>query len=742
MNNYYQIYINDVLALVQTLVIKSEDTVQAQNDYVNLLAQQGTVPAVDTLDPTTWRYYMNLAGQYHPADTLMQVVSLDTLETIDFTVANLQVHRATFAAYQFGTRQYEELVTLFPQQETLIKGILHPVDINVAIAAADWTILYYDPDLVEVNEYSLIRKLQAFLQDSVQTWVNRKYNLKHEYYPMLYHGMFYLMLVPEVLNLRLEACLTNEAHSYHVRMYLASHLGLDTYLDALTTRQALWLYRNINYILRNTGQQQMFDTLLNELLTDRSIPLNQISMRHDVSGQPTDLDPAIVFDRILLNPGTSSSDHASLGLDELLTLQQPSARSNADVQGDVEPVMATELQYSLSNQLQTKSLESAMVDYTNSNVYNLPDILLNHWLYLSGLGVYETFIFPVSPKSGAPIPMNAKDAWVVMLYCMAQTYGIDLSTVAIPQLPAYRVQAVPLAKVTDMQRVIPNPYRTQSLPILQQMLAMNPAITLLTSTEAFVNLCVSITTAAQQQRNLVAQTNDMYHHAYLFAAVDQIYADVMVSIADPGEIFSVWFKDRNIDLTGFSSDEYAELALAISNQATGQDGVVTLALKDLQNAMIGIFSVLSSYSIQFIPRINQSTLRKLDTMQLRIGDDTVASIDFAHLSDENVVILSDQVQASDAGFMDVAQVASTDLGVQTTYDLFQDVDIGILPGHTGVAIQQQFGLDVWVKATTTDQHGNDIPMGGIDLWYTLTPAQQSSLAEVMSDELFYWQPPA
>lgn len=744
-NNYYQLYVNDVIKLAQTLVIKSVDTADAQNQYITEQIAMGLMPstyAVDASNPTTWRYYMNLAGLYHPADTQMTVVSLDTLETIVFNQANLLVHQATKAAYQFGTRQYEELVSLYPTQETLIKGILHPIDIATAVDADDWEILYWDTTLVEDNEYSLILNLQSFIDGMLKRWVNKKYNLAHEYYPIYYHGMMYLMLIPEILNLRLTACGTNEAHSYHVRSFFASRLGLDQYLDSMTLSQSLFFYRNLDYLIHHTGMQSTFDTLMENLLTVRNIPLNAITMHHDTSAMPTDVDPTIVFDRVPLNTTANTADADTLSLDELLDMEAPLARSNAAMQQDMEPTILIDMQYSRTSTLQTKTLESSMIDYTNSNPYNLPDILLNHWLYLSGLGLYQPYVFPISPKTGVSVPVTTRDAFTLMYYCLAQTYGIDLTESAIPLFKAQRVQVQPKATVAQMLAVVPEPYRTEWASDAQTVLNFNPAITTMASTQAFYTLGTQITQAAQMQRNVIAQIEDMDRHAYWFNAISQIYADVLVNLADSqGQTFDAWFKARNLDFSDYTTDEYAGLAAAILSTATGQDLHATESLKDLQKAMINMFQTLSSYSIQFVAKINQSTLVDLDTAEIRLGYASVAAADNGYLDNEGPDILEALFGTVFTDVVDLGEVFAENVSMGSSFDFGARTGVDILPDSNGVIIETYIEAGTDAVLLGTDVHGNDIPMNGIDRWFTLTPAQQSSLAEVMSNENFFWLGP-
>lgn len=159
-SNYYQLYINQTLQLAETIVIKSATTAETLNQQI--YGDSGGLALIST-DPTTWKYYLNLAGQYHPVDQVMTVISMDTQGEIIFNRENLLIHLATARAYAYGTRAYIDLVGRYPNQEQLILGILYPTDMATAIAADDGAILSYPADYVESNEHSLIPKLQQWI---------------------------------------------------------------------------------------------------------------------------------------------------------------------------------------------------------------------------------------------------------------------------------------------------------------------------------------------------------------------------------------------------------------------------------------------------------------------------------------------------------------------------------------------------------------------------------------------------
>ena len=137
MSALYQIYHESVVKLAATLVFKDEATCDYINDRMSAIGYR-----VDSTDPYTWKYYLNLAGRYHTSDRMMYVTSMDTQEQIEFTVENLNIHRATWREYQYGSRHYKELLSRYPEQKMLILGILNPVNIEQAIQAPNHSILY------------------------------------------------------------------------------------------------------------------------------------------------------------------------------------------------------------------------------------------------------------------------------------------------------------------------------------------------------------------------------------------------------------------------------------------------------------------------------------------------------------------------------------------------------------------------------------------------------------------------
>jgi hypothetical protein len=614
-SNNYQIYINQTLQLVETIVIKSSSTARTLNEWVaGAMASGGYFASIDP-DPTTWKYYLNLAGEYHSIDEVMTVVSMDTLEEIVFNKANMVIHRATARAYQYGTKQYTDLVARFPTQEQLILGILYPTDIDKAVNAKDGEILSYPPGLVEENEYSLISNLQKWIYHYKQRWHVPGFEYTDELYGATMLGIMYLLLVQAVLTFRLSVCNTNEAHSFHIREYLAGHGFLDKYFDSMTKKQALYFYRNIAYIERHAGKNVTLDTLIEHIMTERQIPLGEYSMKHDVSEQTETLYPEVIFRKRQLNLGIILPDDNRVTVPEMLEKEKSLAIGNTTDVEDVSVNIKELMENSPSNVVATKVLESSMIDETNSSPWILSEVLFNHWLLLSSQGIYTAYVNINNPKTGERIPLTAKEAFVFALYVFAKTVGETLVTV--PLAYASRVQRIPAASVDDIYSIVDHKLIGRETAVAA--LAEQPKIRSLISIDAFYNLGSEINDAMQMQRRLIANQEHHEGRAMVQQMITRIYSDQIIELEPAGTAYDTWLSSRNIEVSSFSRAEFVLLYNDIVSQATGASLHPMQSMAFLQKNMVNMLTQLSSYGIQVIAEINDSTIRKTDWPGARLG---------------------------------------------------------------------------------------------------------------------------
>lgn len=605
----YDIYLDDTFRLTRSLVIKSEAAADAINTG---LQEQGV--AVDTLDPASWKYYLNLNGQYHATDTMMYVSSLDTLQTIAFTRQNLQVHTATARAYRSFDSYFDRLVSQYPAQESLVRGILNPVEIDRAQAAADGDILYYRRDLVGVQETQLIPALQTWLTNFMFRWNVGGFTLTDDLYAAAQWAVMIQQIPMVLMNLRLEACHTPYVHEFHMREYLTSHGRLDRYFDYLTLAQKLWLYRNVRYIERNIGQQDTFRWLTANILTARGLPLGEWDAVHNIAQMPEALYPGVEFRRTDI--ALSNYGDAIIDVVQMLNKEVGAARSNALVQNDFEDSIQTAVETAPVSFMKTKVLESATVDRTDSQPYRKSDMLLNLWLDLARRNVYKATLVVTNPKSGAPLSLGVLDAFVAWLYCFNAGYGMVLPTV--PKVYAHNVPRPVLPSFAQIRaRVAVKDVPDASIYALLQAQASIPL--------EINDTALFYTTAMGVYEGLMAQwfgwaTRELaLERVGTEIAAMQLYHTPSIDLAG-GMTYADWFEARELDIGTYNEVEHRALAHVLLQAATGLDSGNVVTLKMIQEAMLNIMRQFSSYGVQYIGTMNDLPILTESDCGVRVVD--------------------------------------------------------------------------------------------------------------------------
>jgi hypothetical protein len=738
MDNRYSLYIDKVVELAETIVIKS---VAAANSINQRLVEEHGPIVLDSYTPTSWKYYMNLAGEYHPTNQIMTVVSMDTQEIIVFSKENLEVHRATARGYVYGTRQYAELVAMYPDQEKLILGILYPVDKAAAISAPDGAILGYPAALVEQNEYNFIARLQEWINGFIARWVVRGFTITDPLYNATWMAILYVNLIPAILTIRLAACKTNEAHSFHVKKYLVSH-GLDeNHVDYLTLAQSLWLYRNIEYLLNNVGKQENFDRLVKNLMTKRNLPIADYTMRHNVTTMPDQVYPELMFRKKTLNYEDASLVPTVLTLEQLLDKQDQFARSNKVMKTNVLPVIQEAMENSSSNVLMTKFLESTVVDYGDGTPYTMFDVLIGHWPYLASRDLYGAFISVTNPRNDEKFTLSVKDAFALTCYAFAKAHGFTPEVV--PEPLAQRVQRLPTPSIDDLLSVVDTTMVTRAEAML--MLSEQPQLKRMISTEAYYNLCQEIYAAEQLQRGMMALQEHPVKRAMMQNMAARIYGDAKCVLVPSNTRYDTWLAQRNIDLSSFSEADFNSMYQAIIQDATGLSLHAKVPIKVIQRAMVGLFRGLSSYSIQINAEVNSSDLIVMDTPAIRFGLDTAKMFDHQELQDAEAVIKDATTLQKHVVLYEINLPANKE--VLSVRNHMGPVPVGptmhLEIADNGVGTHMVYEIPTARLRFAEDLPGNDaglVPVPGLNAWLALPLEQRLDVADMYDTGLPPVQP--
>lgn len=616
-NVYFNIYRDDIIKLVRSVIIKFSETATQIND--RLYEFDGI--EVDAARPETWKYYMHLAGDYHSTDQMMYVKSADTLEVIEFTKANLALHRATAREYYPGSTLYKSLVRQYPTQADLITGILYPIDIQVAIDAPDGQIIYHDPAYVEDQEDTFIYDLQDWVNAFYIRWYNTQFNLIDDLYHAAFLGNLYSRMVPAIMALRLGKAKTIKAHSYHIREYLASHEHLDDFIPYLDTYQMLWLYRNINFLQRHAGSKDTFQRLVKNILTHRGIPLLEYTLNQNSTNMLRDNVAHVEMVKHDVNFKIVQEGMEQVPVSNILVREDLLARDNPLVRTDTEREIMQDMGYSKSSTLPTRVYDSEVIDRSVSNVRSLEHVLLNEWLHLASSDKYRAFVQIPNPKTGENMTMSVKDAYLVTMYCWMKTRGV-LSE-KIPRFVAYDVlldKSPTFAQLRTMspKRLIPD-------KLITAIQDITPPMRQYISTEQFYLDCAKMHQSYLRQWELYSFQEHMASRAYCEQIVKMHYMNRMCTLVDEDITWDAYFARQGFSILDMSNPEMEQLCMDAINIATGANLVKVITLGEIQRELLRLMSRMSSYIAQYLRNVEFTKFHVIGIVMPRLGDYAVKS---------------------------------------------------------------------------------------------------------------------
>lgn len=675
----YRLYVDETLAFVRTFVYK----VEVQNDLLNerLVALGYTV--LD--DPTTWKYNLNLTGAYHDTDIAMTVVSSDTKETISFDKATLVSHPRTLLAHQRGESAYTALVDRYPRQETLINGIVNPIDMATVTAADEFELIDYDGSYLQDNERTLMRRVQDWINIYVKRWWNPQLAITNDLYPADFVAKMNMLLVGVVATIRMELSQTNEVDEQHLWWYLGDHYQLDDFQSNLSLTQALWLFRNLDYLRRNAGTEENFELLIDNLLTPAGLSLERLDFLQLDDQLLTSLKREVAF---------SLTDHDS-NAPSLASGDRLTATEACNLVMDVAPYNAEDADIDLAhietkgaalkqNWLPTKvyraSEDGSLITQEISNL----DVKVNYWAYLSYLGLYEPQLTVTSASIGS-LYLTPLNAFILYIYAANMSFERALDT--IPEITVKGVIPVTLPTATDLYDLVDHDKIT--VTEIQDIIDQHVSLEALSTVEDFTTF-IDAVVVKDAIRDMMEEG---YPHPDVRAMMrdisDGLKTDITIPLAPEGTAYTEWLYALGIDYASLSTDEWYELSSAITSDVIDYSGNTT-SVGRKQKAMIEIVNRLTSYDVRILAGSSSERKRVINFPDERYFDINVDT------PVKDFIQYGDRVPDDETGNIGIV--------VGNTIDMGEEVS---LPEQEAVSCEVDFGTDD-VDLTITEAYDGNI----------------------------------
>jgi len=582
-NSVFELYRSQTYDLAQSLVIKYDDEAKRNNALIK--ASGGVIED----DPTQWRYYLNLYGKYHRSNTIMRVVSLDTQEEIELNKEVLITHVRTRLALQPGKPLYNSLLDKYPHQAVLLKGLTLPVDPYVAAKAKNGTILNYRKDLVEPNEHHLIDRLQQEVYGIFTRW----HIDTHFDYGAVQSAAWLIPFVkalPELIfTLRESVTHSNQTHSYHVWRYLASRGRLDRYRRYLSNKQALWLYRELKYLLNFAGQTHTLEALIEHLLTPNGIKAFELSY---LQSTEKGANPELSLKRSPINYKQSYT-----GDIENVTLLETNQYLTEEVKYSVnDPADDTErLETLTSGMLSTVRPSKAIETLIPESVSLVSEMMVSHllrqWSYHALSDNYLADVVIKEQRTGRTFKLNVKDAYYLYMTLIAwhQDRKPDFSYFGVPGAITTHVPDYGSLQ-NNLDRVHPD----HLFALLDAVKVTTP----LTSVDDFYRQSHRQFEAMLNFERHGEQQMHSYQEAEYYSVLEMLKRNALFTI--PNEVGTEsWVAKINETILDYSKFEIKAMVVDILSGAIGLDrGVGKSAIRDRLTELI---REITTYHISFVP---------------------------------------------------------------------------------------------------------------------------------------------
>ena len=405
---------------------------------------------VDSIEPYQNPYYLHLLGLYVDGDEKIYIKSMDFADTtILFDNDILRDHPKTKFGYTIPNRRYYELVSKYPQHVDLIKNILYPVALRPLsptelemyategarfeaqiIKTCDWlagldnyTLLAYDATQLETTEFTtIIHAMQQYLQMIAYRWDVPQFDYEN-FYAMVHWTIIWTTLPNVILLQRTKNLRTTTVHSKYIWEYLTSN-GLSDYRSILTREQQLFLYKNMDYLIKTRGKDNTLTILADKLLRTHSIELRSKTL---ICNTTKLLETGHVTAEIIssnVNDSTSPTQDAMDGYENIYQIVQ---REHDD---GLEPIFNTTLvsdqqfrfDHTTSNVLPTKLLELNKIKLYAAENERFIKFIFESMLYHQSLRVTNYLTVVRAADTEIDLQLTPGEVIALLAYSFTRSY--------------------------------------------------------------------------------------------------------------------------------------------------------------------------------------------------------------------------------------------------------------------------------------------------------------------------------
>lgn len=594
-------YNNDITLLVRSIVIKHHN--------IGLVMERGVTPPGTPLpaDIKTWKYYLNLAGIPHPTNNPVTVTILETGLNEPLTTAVLDKYPGTRAELDRRVDSYNALLDNYPDDHVYINGCIAPTALDVSTAAVDGTVLSISKHYVEQQEYSLQRELSAECSGYFSRWYVTDYNITDELYMSSVLAVLYGALPGIVNSIRMRSVGTSEAHSFHLEHFFRSHLDCWEQVKNLSTSTIWWLYRNLVWLMNNTGSNLAMSSLIDNVLTPNRIGVGAYELGH-TEYQVNSYAPGVsrytnngaVFNAVKLNNAyTPPSPVLTPGgvVRSELRATPTTLYPDAMVLDNVTRVFTDKLNTTAQLKQNTKTLDLGKVELFSKYSNNYLLTVLDNWLHTAYSGDYIVSHTYADPSAGGTYHLDAKSGVLLFYYLLYTKLGIADPTLGIVDIKD--ILAPSITKSELMVNKLGSTGLDYAASIISGELPVSPGI--MRSTTAFAAHIDNITTYYTRVWGLDSNVDNNFLSGDIKAMVAQVMTGSTVTVSSTNTPLKTVLAGMGVNINVTAGYNVDTALTTLFNLFTGKQLSETVVLKSIYDGYKLLLDKLTSYATQVIP---------------------------------------------------------------------------------------------------------------------------------------------
>lgn len=709
---YTDIYIRDTITLVKSITVKNDKEADLYNDYLTLTVK-GFAPEEKQVN---WQYYKHLMGERHPLDVDIVAVSVDNGQSFVLDKSSMLVHRRTKEELlKFGL-YYGELVNRYPHLELYIKGVITTpqfTDAQTVVDAENFTIVSYADGMIEENEDDVMAQLQLRINNYKSIWLIGYYAMADNLFLASQYHIFYNFLVTSILAVRLGFAKTVSAHSYHLRLYLASHHCLDDVLLFLTKKQQLFLYRNMLYLDNHAGSNFTFQTLIDLLFSERNI-----SVVNYVYHQRNTVDSNGLMQykylQKLLNTKPLVNNTSDLTLEYVAAKERPLAPGNNAVYDYEMDHIDFRHRNTMFGELLTKDLETILLDETDSVKYKLLQVLTDNWAYLV-MNERASFLTEVAdPTTSLSSKLPIRDLFKLYLIVLYAGQGVQLTV-----FPTYKIQRVFKKQLPTAAQLLSGCYDMDTLQrqYIQDVLNAVPSYQHYLTSYQFEGYVTQVYKLNIGLWSLLSSYSNMDTEGQMARVIDRLHESVDF------EVDTVETVPEFLARTGVSDPRIYDLPqlqlylFNILDNAYDKKLSFLSRFQKLQDALTKVFFKFNSYTVRLInnyygdspilagakdTRYNHISAQSYDLTILgeaTIGFNLISGVT-ATITDNSSSDFSSSVNHFSKVHIDIDVDGVLSMGFEHTYESEQDIPLSQSLVTEAVSLGKEVYELSWMRVST------------------------------------------